>query len=328
MPHKCTSCGKVFQDGSKEMLAGCPDCGGNKFQYRPASRPGPDDEPGPSDDPGSSGRSGSPATADQRSEPTDGSTAGPGGGNGVQVGSESGASPGSRSAAERAGAAVREFVGLGGDTDAKASPETDAKASPEADAKASPETDADADTDATPDGRSDSGPRKPGDWIPGERPGPADGSDRATAAGRDGTEGGADVNPELPAERDGDRSGSAPSPRRDDEPGSEDRAQADARSSVAGSDEIAAGGPAADDDGPPAVDGRVIEPSSDERPSLEDLREELNDQFESIRIVSPGQYELNLMELYNREEYIISLQEDGRYVIEVPESWRSPPDDG
>jgi hypothetical protein len=33
------------------------------------------------------------------------------------------------------------------------------------------------------------------------------------------------------------------------------------------------------------------------------------------------------MELYNREEYIISLQEDGRYVIEVPESWRSGGDD-
>jgi predicted nucleic acid-binding Zn-ribbon protein len=27
------------------------------------------------------------------------------------------------------------------------------------------------------------------------------------------------------------------------------------------------------------------------------------------------------MELYDRQEYIISLQEDGRYVIEVPDSW-------
>ncbi len=27
------------------------------------------------------------------------------------------------------------------------------------------------------------------------------------------------------------------------------------------------------------------------------------------------------MELYDREEYIISLREDGRYVIEMPESW-------
>jgi predicted nucleic acid-binding Zn-ribbon protein len=37
--------------------------------------------------------------------------------------------------------------------------------------------------------------------------------------------------------------------------------------------------------------------------------------------VSPGKYELNLMELYDRQEYIISLQEDGRYVIEMPDAW-------
>jgi predicted nucleic acid-binding Zn-ribbon protein len=27
------------------------------------------------------------------------------------------------------------------------------------------------------------------------------------------------------------------------------------------------------------------------------------------------------MELYDREEYIIALQENGRYVIQVPEQW-------
>lgn len=75
------------------------------------------------------------------------------------------------------------------------------------------------------------------------------------------------------------------------------------------------------DDSPPEH-GRVVSEPSGENPSMEELREELNKQFESIRIVRPGQYELNLMELYNREEYIISLQEDGRYVIDVPDSWR------
>ncbi len=35
MPHQCTTCGKVFPDGSKEMLSGCPSCGGNKFQFKP-----------------------------------------------------------------------------------------------------------------------------------------------------------------------------------------------------------------------------------------------------------------------------------------------------
>ena len=37
MPHQCTNCERVFPDGSKEMLSGCPDCGGNKFQFKPDS---------------------------------------------------------------------------------------------------------------------------------------------------------------------------------------------------------------------------------------------------------------------------------------------------
>jgi hypothetical protein len=68
--------------------------------------------------------------------------------------------------------------------------------------------------------------------------------------------------------------------------------------------------------------GDVASEPDDDSPNLDELREELNSQFESIKVLDPGKYELNLMELYDREEYIISLQEDGRYVIEVPESWR------
>lgn len=60
---------------------------------------------------------------------------------------------------------------------------------------------------------------------------------------------------------------------------------------------------------------------SESRPDLSELRAELNDQFESIRVLEPGQYELNLMELFDREEYIVALQEDGKYTIQVPERW-------
>lgn len=42
MPHQCTSCERLFDDGSREMLGGCPRCGGNRFQYLPD---GADDEP-------------------------------------------------------------------------------------------------------------------------------------------------------------------------------------------------------------------------------------------------------------------------------------------
>ncbi|AXR79822.1 hypothetical protein AArcMg_3586 [Natrarchaeobaculum sulfurireducens] len=78
---------------------------------------------------------------------------------------------------------------------------------------------------------------------------------------------------------------------------------------------------ASEDDRPPEH-GRVVSEPTGDRPSIDELRAELNEQFESIKIVRPGEYELNLMELYNREEYIVSLQEDGRYVIDVPDSWR------
>jgi hypothetical protein len=88
-------------------------------------------------------------------------------------------------------------------------------------------------------------------------------------------------------------------------------------------------GPQSDDEeSTPDSQPAGTEPAAESSPeaaedgsSLDQLRKELNDQFESIRIVSPGQYELNLMELYDRDEYIISLREDGRYVIEVPDGW-------
>lgn len=36
MPHKCTKCGHIFEDGSADILTGCPECGWNKFLYVPA----------------------------------------------------------------------------------------------------------------------------------------------------------------------------------------------------------------------------------------------------------------------------------------------------
>ena len=50
MPHQCTNCGRTFADGSKEMLSGCPDCSGTKFQFRPE---GFDGSGSASDGPGS-----------------------------------------------------------------------------------------------------------------------------------------------------------------------------------------------------------------------------------------------------------------------------------
>lgn len=33
MPHQCLKCGKIFADGSSELLRGCPECSGNRFFF-------------------------------------------------------------------------------------------------------------------------------------------------------------------------------------------------------------------------------------------------------------------------------------------------------
>lgn len=33
MPHRCTRCGTIFEDGDAAILSGCPNCGWNKFLY-------------------------------------------------------------------------------------------------------------------------------------------------------------------------------------------------------------------------------------------------------------------------------------------------------
>ena len=41
-------------------------------------------------------------------------------------------------------------------------------------------------------------------------------------------------------------------------------------------------------------------------------------QVESIRILDKGSYELNLEALLEREEIIMSVKEDGRYIVHLP----------
>jgi len=68
-------------------------------------------------------------------------------------------------------------------------------------------------------------------------------------------------------------------------------------------------------------DEQTIEESPEEssvETSAEEARRELMDQFETIRIVEPGSYELNLMNLYEEDQKIIALQEDGRYQVSLP----------
>ena len=216
MPHQCTNCGHTFPDGSKEMLSGCPECGGNKFQFKPAG-------------------SNADSVADEASDTANTADAG----------------------ADAADASTGDSVTIEPET-----PSAGRQTSP-------PETEGVEDDAEADDGRAD--------------------------------------------------------------PAGESPAQSTARSDVVDASKLTAAGSmgpqstgeAAEADSTEAADQAPGEQPTEqsEESNLHQLRKELNDQFESIRIVSPGQYELNLMELYDREEYIISLREDGRYVIEVPDGW-------
>ncbi|WP_254536752.1 Zn-ribbon domain-containing protein [Halomarina litorea] len=229
MPHQCTTCGHVFADGSKEMLGGCPECGGAKFQFHPKGADIPE-EP----------------TGDSPPEREGGSVA-------ETVG--------------RATTTVRDWVGDGSDPDAGS------------DRPVRGDRDGDSQGDADP------------------RPWP---DDPSVSSGTDEQSSEDDI---IVAD--------------DEPPAGEDRAQASARSEVASPDEL----PDPSERDVPPGEGRVVREPTGERPDMSQLREELNDQFESIKILEPGQYELNLMELYDREEYIIALRENGRYVIQMPENW-------
>jgi len=276
MPHQCTNCGHVFADGSKEMLSGCPDCGGNKFQYHP----GDVEDAQPADPPADAD-----ADAPEPPDAEGGSVAGAVGraANKVRDAVTSDPDPAARTTGDDADTAEAEdavdidTAEAAGATGSNAT-ESPGDAEPEPD-RSAPETGASASAGEASDE-------------------PADASTDAPETGGDRSEADAAGGIDATTATDG-----------------EDAAQADARSSVVDTDSLP--------DAP--SDGRVVkEPDdSEDRPDLDELREELNDQFESIRIVAPGQYELNLMELYDRQEYIIALQEDGQYVIEVPDAWET-----
>lgn len=246
------------------MLSGCPDCGGNKFQFAPASALEAD------------GQADSQATTSSSSTATK-STAGSTDNGGVTA---------------RATKTVRSWV-----------------------------SDDESETDDSFSDWPETAKR------PSERLGPASTPDADSPSVESSSSRPSTV----------DRSSTPdnkPSAVADDE----DSAQASARSDIVSPEELpttdrpdADTPPTADSSAParetPPDHGRVVSEPDEAQPSLEELRDELNQQFESIKIVSPGQYELNLMELYDREEHIVSLQEDGRYVINVPDSWREGPAD-
>jgi predicted nucleic acid-binding Zn-ribbon protein len=66
----------------------------------------------------------------------------------------------------------------------------------------------------------------------------------------------------------------------------------------------------------------------DETPELKPETEtkEVGNRIESIRILSPGQYELNLESLLERKEIVMALKEDGTYIVNLPSVFKKKKD--
>ncbi len=50
----------------------------------------------------------------------------------------------------------------------------------------------------------------------------------------------------------------------------------------------------------------------------EKKKEEIGERVESVRILSPGSYELNLDSIMKRGEIVMALKEDGTYIVHLP----------
>ncbi|MBP1988343.1 OapC/ArvC family zinc-ribbon domain-containing protein [Halolamina salifodinae] len=303
MPHECTTCGQTFDDGSKEMLSGCPNCGGNKFQFQPAGR-----------------GSGGDDSAEEKRSPS----------------AEQPSSP----AADRGPAVTADEPASAVDADDHTStadaadPTTDPTTTADPTSSAAQTPTADPSADDAAGATACSGADDEFDDA-----GIADDLDEGNAAQNDARTSQATLDEIAEARREIEEASDERLPDADErlsdvdervEEGGRGTPQGPPRDPPSGKESEAfdISGAVGPDEGDPVEKqpvggstGEPAEPVTDEDTDLSALREELNDQFESIKITAPGQYELNLMELYDRKEYIISLQEDGRYVIEMSDDY-------
>lgn len=104
---------------------------------------------------------------------------------------------------------------------------------------------------------------------------------------------------------------------------SDDEAQARSRSVMVDSDDLPEQPVMSESDEGDEDDIIVAEP--DEEAVVDDpeeVKDHLNEQFGSIKIVEPGKFQLDLMEMYESDDQIITLEEDGRYTVESLSTWK------
>lgn len=68
MPHKCTRCESIFEDGAPVILSGCPSCGWNKFLYVKDEEPEVSDKEEAGSDADEAGETGHSIVIDESSE--------------------------------------------------------------------------------------------------------------------------------------------------------------------------------------------------------------------------------------------------------------------
>ncbi len=71
------------------------------------------------------------------------------------------------------------------------------------------------------------------------------------------------------------------------------------------------------------VDDLIENKTASLKPEVREVKEkpkseEVGDRVESVRILSPGQYELNLDSILKRDEIVMALKEDGTYIVHLP----------
>jgi len=91
----------------------------------------------------------------------------------------------------------------------------------------------------------------------------------------------------------------------------EDKSQKDARTNFVDSDNLPS---------PSIIEGVQNTRNSDNKHvktinNISQIQEQLNKQYEGIKVVRNGKYKINLTELYRGNDYIIEIGEDGTYEV-------------
>lgn len=104
------------------------------------------------------------------------------------------------------------------------------------------------------------------------------------------------------------------------EPQKENRTQQEARTEFIDKDELPTSSAANSLQNPTgSAEDEVNETSGKQSvrrvESIEKVREQLNRQYEGIKVVEQGRFEINLTELYRGNEYVIEVGSDGAYEV-------------